>query len=373
MIPHSDCIILFTRFYDTIIAYWQNIFLLLELQKNSEYKLLELQDKYKNYLNNYNFIDLFAGIGGFHLALNSFGANCNFASEWDKHAKNVYFDNYNLLPEGDITLINESNIPNHDILCAGFPCQAFSISGKQKGFDDARGTLFFDVLRIAKYHQPKFLLLENVKNFATHDNGKTLEVVYNSLKEIGYDVFYDVLNGSDFGVPQSRKRIYITAFRNDLKVKNFKFPNPLSIQIKLKDILENNNDIDLDTYATNRTDIYMNEAFESNKYNNETYYGKPLKIGIINKGGQGERIYHPNGHAITLSTNGGGALGKTGGYHIDGVNRRLTKKEISRVSGFPDTFKIDNSLSQAYKQFGNTVIVNVLQSIVKKVIDDKIL
>ena len=335
--------------------------------------MVELDYKYKNKLSSYKFIDLFAGIGGFHLALNSFGAKCLFASEWDKHAKNVYFNNHSILPNGDITKINEKDIPSHDIICAGFPCQAFSISGKQKGFEDARGTLFFDVLRIAKYHNPKFLLLENVKNFETHDGGKTLKVVYKSLVESGYTVFYKVINGSDFGVPQSRKRIYITAFRNDLKVDNFEFPKPLKIDIRLKDILVCNSKINLLNYKINRTDIVMNEEFENKTYENEVYYKKPLRIGTINKGGQGERIYHTNGHAITLSAYGGGAAGKTGCYHIDGINRKLTEKEICRVSGFPDTFKVDKSRSQAYKQFGNTVIVNVLQSIIKKVIDDKIL
>jgi DNA (cytosine-5)-methyltransferase 1 len=336
--------------------------------------LIELEENYKQYLKDYKFIDLFAGIGGFHLALNSFGAECNFASEWDKHAQNVYYQNHKLQPHGDITLINENDIPKHDILCGGFPCQAFSISGKQQGFNDARGTLFFDILRIAQHHKPKFLLLENVKNFEKHDKGNTLQVVYNTLKEEGYNVFHKVLNGSDFGVPQSRKRVYITAFREDLKVENFSFPKGNNKNTRLFDILEDNNDIDLSSYSINREDIVMNEDFHNKTYeNSEIYYPKPIRIGTISKGGQGERIYHPNGHAITLSAYGGGVAGKTGCYHINGINRRLTEREICRVSGFPDTFIVDKSKSQAYKQFGNTVIVNVLQSIIKKVIDDKIL
>lgn len=336
--------------------------------------MIELSKNYKNYLSNYKFIDLFAGIGGFHLSLNSFGAECNFASEWDKHAQNVYFQNHNIKPFGDITLIDEKEVPEHDILCGGFPCQSFSISGKQKGFNDTRGTLFFDILRIVQCHKPKLLLLENVKNFEKHDSGKTLQVVYDTLTEEGYSVFHKVLNGSDFGVPQSRKRVYIIAFREDLKIKDFNFPLPLQLKTKLSEILEDNNKIDLSKYEINREDIKMSEDFHNKTYeNDETYYPKPIRIGTISKGGQGERIYHPNGHAITLSAYGGGVAGKTGCYHIDGVNRRLTEREACRVSGFPDTFIVDKSKSQVYKQFGNTVIVNVLQSIIKKVIDDKIL
>lgn len=336
--------------------------------------MITLEKSYKDYLKEYNFIDLFAGIGGFHLAFKSFGAKCMFASEWDKYAQDVYYNNHNIKPFGDITLIDEKEIPKHDILCGGFPCQAFSISGKQQGFNDTRGTLFFDILRIVKYHKPRFLLLENVKNFEKHNNGETLKTVYTTLEQEGYSVFHKVLNGSDFGVPQSRHRVYITAFRKDLEVNKFIFPEPLNIKIRLKDILEDNKNIDISSYIINREDIVMTDEFNTNKFDREdVYYHKPLRIGTISKGGQGERIYHPNGHSITLSAYGGGVAGKTGCYHINGVNRRLTEREICRVSGFPDTFKIDKSKSQAYKQFGNTVIVNVLQSIIKKVIDDKIL
>jgi DNA (cytosine-5)-methyltransferase 1 len=285
----------------------------------------------------------------------------------------VYLENYNIKAHGDITLIKEDEIPKHDIICAGFPCQPFSISGNQKGFEDKRGILFFDVLRITKHHKPKFILLENVKNFETHDDGRTLQVISDLLVESGYSIFHKVLNGSDFGIPQSRKRIYIIAFRNDLNVDNFNFPKPLNIDIRLNDVLESNHDIDLSKYEIKRTDIVMNNKFENKTFENESYHKKPLRIGTISKGGQGERIYHPNGHAITLSAHGGGVAGKTGCYHIDGINRRLTEKELCRVSGFPDTFKVGKSKAQNYTQFGNTVIVNVLQLIIKKVIDDKIL
>lgn len=153
------------------------------------------------YLNGLKFIDLFSGIGGFHIALSSFGAKCVFASEWNKHASETYSANYNITPVGDITKVEEKDIPSHDILCAGFPCQAFSVSGKQMGFNDTRGTLFFEVARIAKHHKPKIILLENVKNFAKHDSGKTLKTVILALNEIGYNVYYKILNTSNFGLP----------------------------------------------------------------------------------------------------------------------------------------------------------------------------
>ncbi len=139
--------------------------------------------------NSIKYIDLFAGIGGFHQAMNLYHGNCVFASEWDKEASKTYFENYGIMPYGDITKIKEENIPKHDMLCGGFPCQAFSISGKQKGFEDTRGTLFFDVARIVKYHNPKILLLENVRNFEKHDNGKTLNTVVKTLESLNYNVF----------------------------------------------------------------------------------------------------------------------------------------------------------------------------------------
>ena len=171
--------------------------------------MLELESKYKNTLAALKFIDLFAGIGGFHLALSSFGAKCVFSSEWDTYAKKVYENNFGIKPKGDITKIIEQDIPSHEILCAGFPCQAFSISGKQNGFNDTRGTLFFEIVRIADYHNPSILLLENVSNFEKHDNGRTLNVVLENLKKLNYNVFYQVLNSSFFGVPKQEKEFIL--------------------------------------------------------------------------------------------------------------------------------------------------------------------
>lgn len=334
--------------------------------------MLKIRSDFSKKLSSYKFIDLFAGIGGFRLAMESFGAKCVFSSEIDKHAQNVYKLNYKELPNGDITEINEKDIPKHEILCGGFPCQAFSISGKQLGFSDTRGTLFFEIARIVKEHQPKLLFLENVKNFARHDNGNTLKIVKKTLEELGYNVFFDVLNASNFGVPQSRERIYILGFRKDLGVSDFSFPKSNGIKTNLQNILEDENKIDITKYCINRNDIKLNDVkIEKNLL--EMYPQKPIRIGSINKGGQGERIYHPFGHAITLSAYGGGVAGKTGCYLINGKYRRLTEKEVARVSGFPENFVFHSSKSQTYKQFGNTVVVNVLQEILNKIVKENIL
>lgn len=305
------------------------------------------------------FIDLFAGIGGFRIALEKNGGECVFSSEWDKYAQITYKENFDEIPKGDITKIDESQIPPHNILCAGFPCQAFSISGKQKGFNDTRGTLFFDIARIAKYHKPEVLFLENVKNLASHQNGNTLNIILNTLDEIGYVSFHRILNSSMYGVPQARQRIYIVAFRKDLNINQFEFPKPTNKKIYIKDILES--DDKTKAYIVNRKDIKFIEK-------DDTPNLKPIKIGQINNGGQGERIYSINGHAITLSAYGGGVAGKTGAYLVNGVIRRLSPKECARAQGFPESFKIPVNKSQAYKQFGNSVSVPVIEAIFKQIL-----
>ncbi len=317
-------------------------------------------------LKGFKYIDLFAGIGGFHLAMSSFGAECVFASEWDSFAAKVYETNFGIKPFGDITKIDESDIPEHDILCGGFPCQAFSISGKQMGFEDTRGTLFFDIARIVKHHKPKILFLENVKNLAKHDKGNTLKTIVKTLHDLNYTVKYRVLNASDFGLPQNRERIFIVCFRNDLSVNNFSFPNPIGKSVSLNDILEENPKAKIIT----RTDIKFHKSFvpQRNIFGELELPNKPVQIGIVNKGGQGERIYSTYGHACTLSAYGGGAGSKTGIYSVDGVLRKLSPRECARVQGFPDSFKIDTIQGQAYKQFGNSVAVNVLKEIIKEII-----
>lgn len=319
--------------------------------------MLEINNKK---LKNMTFIDLFAGLGGFRLALESYGAKCVYSNEWDKAAQDVYASNFGDVPDGDITKVNEYTIPSHDILCAGFPCQAFSISGKQKGFEDSRGTLFFDVARIVKCKKPKIVFMENVKNFASHDNGNTLLVVENTMRELGYDFYYDVLNSVNFGVPQKRERIYMVCFRKDLHINRFDFPKPFPLNRHIEDFLIYDESEVADLYV-NRPDIYM-KGIEDNKYSD-----KPIRLGIVNKGGQGERIYSIKGIAITLSAYGGGVFAKTGGYLINGKPRKLHPRECARIMGYPDTYKIAKSKNQAYKQFGNSVVIDVLQLITEQI------
>lgn len=315
---------------------------------------------------NYTFIDLFAGIGGFHIALESMGGKCVYANEWDKYAQEVYKENFKILPEGDITKVNEKDIPNHDIVCAGFPCQAFSISGKRLGFNDSRGTLFFDVARIVKEKRPKVVFMENVKNFSTHDNGRTLAVIKATMNELGYSFHYNVLNAVDYGIPQKRERIYMVCFRDDINDKYFSFPKPFKLTRHVEDFL-------LDDFFTkdlivNRSDIFYNDIVDN------TYSDKSIRLGIVNKGGQGERIYSAKGIAITFSAYGGGVFAKTGGYLINGKPRKLHPRECARLMGYPDTFKLSSNKNQAYKQLGNSVVVDVLQYIlleIKNTLDGK--
>lgn len=320
----------------------------------------------KPLLKGYKFIDLFAGIGGFHYALGSYGADCVYASEWDKAAAETYSLNHNVVPDGDITKVNEKEIPFHDILCGGFPCQAFSISGKQKGFEDTRGTLFFDIARIVAFHKPKVLFMENVKNLLRHDGGKTFKVVLETLADLGYTTYYKVLNSGDFGVPQHRERIYIVSFRNDVAGKEtFRFPS-VDQKTSLYSVLQDHPD---DAKVITRDDIQIYKPLISvaASAQNVDLPNRPLQIGIVNKGGQGERIYDPMGHSITLSAYGGGAGAKTGLYLIDGVVRKLSPRECARLQGFPEDFIIPSNQLQAYKQFGNSVSINVLQYIVAEI------
>ncbi len=315
--------------------------------------MIEIREKL---LKNKTFIDLFAGLGGFRIALESLGAKCVYSNEWDKFAKEVYYDNFGDIPDDDITKVDERLIPDHDILCAGFPCQSFSISGKQNGFDDDRGNLFFDIIRIIKHKKTKIIFMENVKNLVSHNNGKTLLTIKNEIQKLGYSFYYKVLNATDYGIPQKRERIYIVCFRNDLNIKNFKFPEPVKLMKHLEDLLLDNNQIPNNFYI-NRDDIVIKNT-KDNQYSN-----KSIKLGIVNKGGQGERIYSTKGVAITLSAYGGGVFSKTGGYFIDGKYRKLMPRECARIMGYPDSFKIINNRNQAYKQFGNSVVIDVLQYI----------
>lgn len=315
--------------------------------------MIDIADKS---LQGYTFIDLFAGIGGFRLALESLGAKCVYSNEWDKFAQEVYKNNFGETPDGDITKVDENTIPEHDIICAGFPCQAFSISGKQRGFEDSRGTLFFDVARIVKAKKPKIVFMENVKNFATHDSGKTLTVVKATMEELGYNFYYKVLNATDFGIPQKRERIYMVCFRKDLNINSFSFPKAFALKKHVEDFLLDDEKLVSNLYV-DRPDTYYNNEIDNKSSN------KSIRLGIVNKGGQGERIYSTKGIAITLSANGGGVFAKTGGYLVNDKPRKLHQRECARLMGFPDTYIMARNKNQAYKQFGNSVVVDVLQYI----------
>ncbi|MCL1995594.1 MAG: DNA cytosine methyltransferase [Defluviitaleaceae bacterium] len=298
------------------------------------------------------FIDLFCGIGGFRLALEKQGLECVFSSDIDIHAQKAYKDNFGELPKGDITEILEQKIPGHDILCAGFPCQSFSISGKQGGISDNRGRLFYEIVRIAKYHKPKILLLENVKNILSISNGKVIKTIEDKLCEIGYNLEKHVLNASHFGIPQSRERVYFIAIRKDMVSSNKPTLccEPLkksAKEIYLESILEKEVDKNL---IIQRDDIQITK--DETKVD---YMSKPIRIGILNKGGQGERIYSPKGHAITQSAYGGGVGARTGLYKTEQGVRKLTISECKKVMGFPLNHKVSEGM-KGYQQLGNAVI-----------------
>lgn len=292
------------------------------------------------------FIDLFAGIGGIRTAFESAGAKCVFSSEWDRYAQKTYMTNFGELPLGDITKIEAQAIPSFDILTAGFPCQPFSIAGvskknslnKKHGFDDeTQGTLFFDIVRILKHHKPKAFLLENVKNLQAHDRGRTFNVIKKNLTALGYNIHYKVINAKNF-VPQNRERILIVGFLDH--TIDFEFPEIVDQQPKLKDILERHVNS-----KYNLTDHLWNYL--------QSYKEKHSKKG----NGFGYSLADPEGISRTLSAR----------YYKDGSEiliqqanqnpRRLTPRECARLQGFPDSFKIPVSDTQAYKQFGNSVAV----------------
>ena len=318
-------------------------------------KMFRVRSREKR-LRGFSFVDLFSGIGGFHLALRSYGAKCVFASEINKAAAKVYSNNFKIQPKGDIREIKVEEIPKHDILCAGFPCQPFSISGNQKGFRDENGRLYFEILRIAKHHKPKLILLENVKNLLTHNNGKTIEFIEKSLQKLGYKTYKEVICATNFSVPQARKRIYIVAFRDDLEVKEFEFPKGKGKLKSISDILED----DVDAHYEINVPYTINIA----QYDNIKKTNLLLRIGSVGQGRQGERIYSIKGQGITLSSQGGGVGGRTGMYYINNTVRKLTPRECARMMGFPETFKVAETDAECYRQFGNSVVVNVLQEIV---------
>ena len=304
-------------------------------------------------MNNINIIDLFAGIGGIRIGFKeAFDGRASFvfASEIDKFARQTYLVNHGDLPSGDITQIDPNDIPKFDILLGGFPCQPFSCAGLKKGFEDTRGTLFFDIAQIAKYHKPQVLFLENVKGFKNHDKGNTFRVVKETLEELGYRVFAEVLNARDFGVPQNRERIYIIAFL-DHSIE-FKFPKALNKHVKLGDILEEKVD-DKYTISDKLWAGHQRRKLEHKKkgngfgycmFNEESEYTSTISA-----------RYYKDGSEILIEQKGKNP-------------RKLSPREAGRLQGFPDDFKIVVSDTQAYKQFGNSVAVPVIKELAKEIL-----
>ncbi|CAA6803370.1 MAG: DNA-cytosine methyltransferase (EC [uncultured Sulfurovum sp.] len=300
----------------------------------------------------YRFIDLFAGVGGIRLGFeNIFNEKSSFvfASEIDKFAQQTYSSNYGHLPSGDITKIEPEEIPSFDILLAGFPCQPFSNAGLKKGFEDTRGTLFFDIAQIAKHHRPQVLFLENVKGFKNHDKGNTFRVVKETLEELGYRVFSEVLNAKHFGVPQNRERIYIIAFL-DHSIE-FKFPEPLEHDIKLGDILEET----VDSKYTISDKLWEGHQRRKKEHKKK---GNGFGYCIFNEASEYTSTisarYYKDGSEILIEQK-------------DKNPRKLSPREAGRLQGFPDDFKIVVSDTQAYKQFGNSVAVPVITKLAEEI------
>jgi DNA (cytosine-5)-methyltransferase 1 len=297
-------------------------------------------------MSKFTFIDLFSGIGGFHLAATANGGECLFSSDIDLAAQKVYQSNYHIKPVGDITKVKSCDIPDHDMLCAGFPCQPFSIMGNRLGFDDMRGTLFYEVTRILKDKKTPLLVLENVKQLSTHDNKRTIARIVESLLSIGYKVFWNVLNALDYGLPQKRERTIIVGFL-DADV-NFSWPQKIKPYKSLNEILEKI--IDSKYFASERIRNKRGESHTSKFY---------------------PSIWHENKAGNISSYQYSCALRAGASYNYLLVNgeRRLTPREMLRLQGFPDTFKIVCTDSETRKQVGNAVPVPMIEAVIREVLN----
>lgn len=310
----------------------------------------------------YTFIDLFAGIGGMRLAFEAAGGRCVYSNEWNKYSQKTYYANFGVQPDGDITKVDAAEIPDHDILVAGFPCQPFSIAGVSKknslgratGFEDkTQGTLFFDVCRILKAKRPKAFLLENVKNLCSHDHGRTFQIIRESLEELNYKIFYQVIDGSGY-VPQHRERILIVGFDRERYGDGVQFEFLLSPKKEMpvvRDILEDHVD---DKYTlSDKLWVYLqNYAAKHRAAGNGFGYGIASEDGITRTL---SARYYKDGSEILIAQKGKNP-------------RRLTPRECARLQGFPDSFKIPVSDTQAYKQFGNSVVVPLMENVAKLIV-----
>ena len=301
---------------------------------------------------NFKFIDLFAGIGGIRIPFDELNGDCVFSSEFDKYAAQTYSENFGHFPHGDITKIDVDEIPKHDLLLAGFPCQAFSMAGKRKGFEDTRGTLFFNIEKILEARKPKAFLLENVRGLINHDNGKTFQTIQNVLsnkKKLNYNIHFKILNAKDFGLPQNRSRIFIVGFKNKAK---FSFPEPLNTQTKLSSILQK---------RVQSKYTISNLLWDSHQKRRERNLKRGVGFGysLVKRDAAYTRTissrYYKDGSEILLDQPGKNP-------------RKLTPREALRLQGFPDSFVMPVSDNQAYKQVGNAVPVNVVRQIAKEMV-----
>ncbi len=311
----------------------------------------------------FTFIDLFAGIGGMRIAFESYGGICVFSSEWDKYSQKTYLSNFGEKPEGDITKINEKDIPNHDILVAGFPCQPFSIAGVSKknslgrhhGFlDKTQGTLFFDVVRIINEKRPRAFLLENVKNLKSHNKGNTYRTIRESLDSLDYVVYDDILDGKYY-VPQHRERILIVGFDRKIYGSNikFEFPTPPIKKQRVKDIIEDS--VDNKYTLSDKLWSYLQDYAEKHKKK-----GNGFGYGLADLEGITRTLsarYYKDGSEILIPQKNKNP-------------RRLTPRECARLQGFPESFRIVVSDTQAYKQFGNSVVVPLITAVSNQIVSN---
>lgn len=310
----------------------------------------------------YTFIDLFAGIGGMRLAFESAGGHCVYSNEWNKYSQQTYYANFGVQPDGDITRVQAESIPDHDILVAGFPCQPFSIAGVSKknslgratGFEDkTQGTLFFDVCRILKAKRPKAFMLENVKNLCSHDKGRTFQVIQESLHELNYEISFQIIDGKGY-VPQHRERIVIVGFDKERYGDDIEFSfdlHPLEKQPIVNDILEK--DVDKKYTLSDKLWTYLqNYAAKHREAGNGFGYGIAPLDGITRTI---SARYYKDGSEILIEQHGKNP-------------RRLTPRECARLQGFPDSFKIPVSDTQAYRQFGNSVVVPLMSDVANLIV-----
>lgn len=297
------------------------------------------------------FIDLFAGIGGIRIPFDELNCKCVFSSEWDAKACQTYFANFGVMPSGDITKIAAEEIPQHDILLAGFPCQAFSIIGKMRGFADTRGTMFFEIERILKHHPTPYILLENVKQLVGHDGGRTFEVILNRLQQLGYYVKWQVLNALDFGLPQKRERVIIVGFKDKKDYDAFSFDIPHK-KYNLADILEPDENVDPKLFASDHIIAKRQQKIVGK----EVFYPS---------------IWHENkaGNISILDYSCALRTGASYNYLLVNGVRRPSSRELLRLQGFPEKYKIAVSHQDIRRQTGNSVAVPMIRMVAQKIVE----